>query len=292
MNNNKYECIFDTYMWTDERKVLTQEQLIIPGMETFGHNRSAKSAYSLLPHIHKTVEFLYITNGSQKYYVKECEYSLTGNQVLVVDENTPHSTGDKPYGRHENIWFRLDLDTFVNSLALRDEMKKLIILRLHKRSDPVISLRKNLSSDLLTAFYGLASDDISEKLCGYAKFLEFFTQLVACSSPSGTYSQEISSAIAHIKENICSHIKLEELASLCGLSLSGFKQKFRKETGISPREYINIQKIEKSKELLAKGMSVTDTAFALDFSSSNYFSVLFKQMEDVSPSQYRASLLD
>lgn len=285
MNQNSYECIFDTYMWTEERKVLTEEYLIVPGLEMFGHNRSAKTSYALSPHIHQTTEFLYITNGTQKYYVNDKEYTLKGNQVLIVDENTPHSTGEKSYGRHENFWFRIDIEKFAQSLPR--EIKALIIERLRGQSGTVISLKENLSGQLHSAFYSLASDNLSEKLCGYAKFVDFITQLVSYSDPAGSHSNAITKVISYIDENICSHIKLEELAALCSLSLSGFKQKFRKETGITPREYINIKKIEKAKELLSQGMSVTDTAFALDFSSSNYFSVLFKQLEDVSPSEYR-----
>ena len=89
-----------------------------------------------------------------------------------------------------------------------------------------------------------------------------------------------------LKDVLEVRLGLEELAELAGLSLSGFKQKFRRETGITPREYINLLKIEKAKALLRAGSSVTETAFSLDFSSSSYFSVLFKQMEDMSPSEY------
>ena len=60
------------------------------------------------------------------------------------------------------------------------------------------------------------------------------------------------------------------------------------EVGISPRNFINFHKVEAAKGLLLEGHSVTDTAMALNFSSSNYFSNVFRRYTSFSPSQYLA----
>ena len=72
------------------------------------------------------------------------------------------------------------------------------------------------------------------------------------------------------------------------MSLSRLKQRFQSELGISPREYINLIKMEKAKELLKdENKTVTDIAFALSFSSSNYFSLVFRQLTGKSPTDFR-----
>lgn len=78
-------------------------------------------------------------------------------------------------------------------------------------------------------------------------------------------------------DHITSEISLEELASIANLSCCQYKQKFKKQLGISPRHYINQQKIENAKILLMEGMSVTDVAMMLGFSTSGYFSTVFKK---------------
>lgn len=279
--------IFDRYTWTDDRKVLTKNELIVPGLEMFGHYRATHALTVLTPHMHTAAEFLYIANGAQKYCIEDKEYLLTGNQVLIVKEHTPHSTGPNPYGRYNCLWFQLDIDRFAASLSLPKEVTEHIVNRLGNARKPLISLKENLYGNLQAAFYELASADITDRLKGYSRFVDFIICLVKYTEPQPDISPQIQLALRHIDENICAMLPLEELSEISGLSLSGFKQKFRRETGISPREYINIKKIKKAKELLSSGMSVTDTAFALDFSSSSYFSVLFKQMEDISPSEYR-----
>ena len=80
---------------------------------------------------------------------------------------------------------------------------------------------------------------------------------------------------------------MEDLAEMAFLSVSRFKQKFKAELGTSPRNFINFYKIEAAKEMLEQGHSVTETALALNFSSSNYFSSVFHRYTCRSPSQYR-----
>lgn len=278
--------LVDEASWLENFKVITDRILTIPGLEMFGHNSDTRRRQTLMPHIHRTAEFLYLSNGSQKYSVNGEEYTIHGNQVLVVAADTVHSSGQSPYGRYETLWFRLDIDAFAAGLGVTDSMKQLCRERLHRMCNTIVSPKENAYGDLQAAFYELSSSDMTRQLVGYARFIRFIMHLIQCNDPSSSYSPAIQRCTVYIEENICSHLELEELAALSGLSLSGFKQKFRRETGITPREYINLMKIDKAKEMLRGGTSITDTAFALDFSSSSYFSYLFRQMEDISPSEF------
>lgn len=280
------EYLYDEAVWQENYKIITDDILTIPGLEMFGHNSDTRHRRTLFPHIHKTAEFLYLSNGSQRYGINGQEYTIHGNQILAVAADTPHSSAQSPYGRYETLWFRLDIDAFAEGLGVTNAMKQLCRERLHRMCGTIVAPQENLYGNLQAAFYELASPDPLCQLSGYARFIRFIMQLIRCTDPSSNYSPAIQRTVAFIKENICTHLELEKLAELNGLSLSGFKQKFRRETGITPREYINLLKIEKAKELLLKGFSVTETAFALDFSSSSYFSYLFRQIVDTTPSEY------
>lgn len=282
----RLEYLYDEAVWQENYRIITDDILTIPGLEMFGHNSDTRRRQMLEPHIHKTAEFLYLSNGSQKYDVDGQEHTIHGNQILAVAADTPHSSAQSPYGRYETLWFRLDIDAFAEGLGVTDAMKQLCRESLHRMCGTIVAPQENLYSNLQAAFYELASPDPLRQLSGYARFIRFIMQLIRCTDPSSSYSPVIQQAVAFIRENIGTHLELEELAALTGLSLSGFKQKFRRETGITPREYINLMKIEKAKELLREGNSITDTAFALDFSSSSYFSYLFRQIEDMTPSDY------
>ena len=73
----------------------------------------------------------------------------------------------------------------------------------------------------------------------------------------------------YMRTHISEKLQLSELADIAGYSLSFFKVKFKKEVGITPPEYINLQKFEAAKKLLTEtNQSITDIAYSLGFSSS------------------------
>jgi AraC-like DNA-binding protein len=76
------------------------------------------------------------------------------------------------------------------------------------------------------------------------------------------------------------------LAEVARLSQSRCKIRFRQETGVPPAEYWLRKKIEKAADLL-RTRSVTEVAYALGFSSSQYFATAFRRYTLASPSQFR-----
>lgn len=91
-----------------------------------------------------------------------------------------------------------------------------------------------------------------------------------------------SKAVSIMERYIASSITVDELADMLRVSLSGLKRIFWKYTGIGVHEYFLMLKINKAKELLLSGYSITRTAKVLQFSSQPYFSTTFKRVTGVS----------
>ena len=66
---------------------------------------------------------------------------------------------------------------------------------------------------------------------------------------------------------------------------------FKRYYGQTPRQYLIDKRIEKSKEQLKSGLSVTQTCFAVGFESVGSFSSLFKARIGKSPSEYQKEQL-
>ena len=60
---------------------------------------------------------------------------------------------------------------------------------------------------------------------------------------------------------------------------------------MTPRQYLIDKRIEKSKELLKTGLSVTEVCFQVGFESLGSFSTLFKGKTKKSLSQFRKEQL-
>jgi len=82
-------------------------------------------------------------------------------------------------------------------------------------------------------------------------------------------------------------LSVTELAAACGYHENYFSSFFKKTMGCTPRHYINLQKINKAKDmLLFSDCNVTEAAEQLGFSSVHYFSRVFHQLTGITPSEY------
>jgi AraC-like DNA-binding protein len=82
------------------------------------------------------------------------------------------------------------------------------------------------------------------------------------------------------------------LARACGLSVSHFHREFREWTGYAPLEYQRWQKVIRARELLAAGrLTIKEVAAAVGFADPYHFSRVFRQLDGLSPSQYRAAAM-
>ena len=96
-----------------------------------------------------------------------------------------------------------------------------------------------------------------------------------------------------IEAHLFSDISLTELAQLNYMSMSSFKRKFKEIYQASPGQYINGQKLKKSKQLLTlSDQSIGDIAYSCGFKSMSHFSKKFKEACSVSPSKYRLDHLE
>ncbi|MFR3727748.1 AraC family transcriptional regulator [Lacrimispora sp.] len=93
-------------------------------------------------------------------------------------------------------------------------------------------------------------------------------------------------AIQYIENHLDEEISVAGLASLCGYNSSYFSTVFRNTCGLSPRNYINSQKISKAKDLLlTTDYSITQISGLLGL-QLHTFSRMFKNAVGISPLQY------
>lgn len=98
--------------------------------------------------------------------------------------------------------------------------------------------------------------------------------------------------IAYIRKHLSSAIDIDALAKEVALSRSSLYRFFKRELGLSPQQLIVAERLKKAKELLQnKELKIQEVAFASGFEDGNYFARLFKQLEGISPSEYRSCSL-
>lgn len=92
----------------------------------------------------------------------------------------------------------------------------------------------------------------------------------------------------YLKRHHNRDISSKEICDHFGCSRSFMSTQFNRHIGTSLREYINLLRVEDAKILLCYShLNVTEIAYSVGFSDSNYFSSVFKKLVGESPLAYR-----
>jgi YesN/AraC family two-component response regulator len=102
------------------------------------------------------------------------------------------------------------------------------------------------------------------------------------------YSKAVTSCQYYIAQHLYDKCTVSDIAKIIGLNPIYLCQLFKKEVGISLREYIQQQKIEEAKRLLTStSYSLTDIWTYLYFTDQSHFTKVFKRFAGITPKQYR-----
>ena len=283
----------DEFYISKDRVTFTQEQLHIPGLRMMGHHMIHSVLKPLNWHYHENAfEFSLSVKGKFVFETLEKVYQFSGGDVFVSYPNEVHGTNRDPVASGELYWFQLDVSCEEDFLFLCPEAARELIAQMKAIPHHVIHGEISLMLPLMkNAFKAAFSGDDKYRIAAYI-VLFLHMMLTYVQKNSAYISLNIQSVLEYIQENITSEIVLEELADIAQLSCSQFKNNFKKEVGISPRQYINQQKIEYAKKFLLEGKSITETAMILSFSSSDYFSSVFKKYTRFTPTEYVQEHID
>lgn len=277
----------DRYINTKDRMLLTKTEFFIPGVRMFGHQKIHSAIESLNWHYHEDCfEFSIPAKGTFTFSTPEKDYPYSGGDVFISYPNEVHGTNSTPITIGDLYWFQLDSSDKGHFLYLNPDAAGELILALNNISRHVIKTDIKKMLPLIKEAFHYGQEPQTSQLA--AACLQLFLHLLinyAQKAPA-LISPDIQRSLDYIREHVTSEITLERLASISHLSRSQFKQKFKKQLGVPPRQYMNQQKIEYSKKLLAEGKSVTETAMLLNFSTCGYFSTVFKKYTLYSPGDY------
>ncbi len=90
----------------------------------------------------------------------------------------------------------------------------------------------------------------------------------------------------YIDDNVNKNLHMNDVLKIACMSKSGFCKSFKVAFGMTFKDYFLKCKMERARELLRQGLSVTEVASNLDYADSAYFARIFKKVDGTSPSAY------
>ena len=146
--------------------------------------------------------------------------------------------------------------------------------------------------NILDRFVEKAMKESLIKSVGYEdKIYHLAAQLIIDLYRSYRREPGVAGRLERVREEIFQapekHWTLQEMADLCGYSISRFSALYKERFGISPKQDILNARIDLAAQMLKyTDYSITDIAADCGFQSIYYFSKYFKEAKGISPKEY------
>ena len=253
------------------------------------------------PHRHEFSEIVVVTGGQGLHVVGAESWTLSAGDVFVISGPRAHDYRDMQRLQLINILYdpqKLRMDwADLNSLpgfhalfnlepAWRKRHGFKSRLRLSsKELSVVINYSDQLEAELKTRKPGFGC--LATAL--FMQIVGFLSRCYAQSShPDSQALLRIARAISHLESNHDKPLNLDELAKIAQMSRRSLLRFFHAAMGTSPIAHLIDLRINRAASLLRRtNESITDIAFRVGFTDSNYFSRQFRQTMGLSPREYR-----
>lgn len=237
-------------------------------------------------HSHSHYEIYFLFKGNRSFFLSNAFYKLSAPVLVIIPPHAVHKTEGSSFERYNINVSPAYLDPFQKEVL---EERALQILPLTMEES------KTLSS-LLNEAYALDrtkkhSDNILRSLFSYGIYL------LSKSAPrkqraQATAESDIPPLVLKVLDYLNVHYKesitLDILSERFFVSKPTLIYNFKKYMQRSPIDFLLTVRITKAKQLLAStNKSVSEISDLCGFSSANYFGLIFKRKENLSPLAYR-----
>lgn len=214
-------------------------------------------------HTHEQAQILIPLWGAHMIFIFDQEYRVNQNQLGFIPPDTKHrcfSEGGLIAVNIPHMMF-CDLD--------RKILSRKVIYDIPNDLIPLIEMIKNE-----------AKKDAHSTSIHYLYYFLYYKLL----------RHNYSKSISHIHDHYDEPIDIAILAGLENYNPTYFNKWFKNQMGYSPHRYLMKVRIDKAKELLINtDFEITDIALQVGYSNHSSFTRVFKELEGITPYQFRAA---
>ncbi len=225
---------------------------------------------------------MYVSSGEGYLNSNGTRCELRAQDFVFLDCYEPHSYGTDSFWHIEWIhfdgpaareYYQLFHNLHGQKLHLSPSAARAVLKPLRTLMDS-FSLQKNLPELWLSKY-----------------LTDLLTYIISISHGQTSFTAAGDStecALHYIRQNFQKPLTVQELADHVSLNPSYFIRQFKKNTGMTPYQYLTSIRLERARyDLRTTTRSVKDIGFSCGYQSENSFCITFRKATGMTPTQYR-----
>ncbi|BBH22891.1 AraC family transcriptional regulator [Paenibacillus baekrokdamisoli] len=232
-------------------------------------------------HSQQTLEISILLEGRGLFEWNDGKHMLEAGHIVIVPDSISH----RFEGFGKSRYALLHLAGIPPRIA--ELLQKLV-----SKDKPVVFSLSRLDKDrferLFREWLRIHSSHLKEKLLSDIAWTEVILLFLLEHSRKDQRALTITNAADYIRENLQHGVQISEMAALAGLSEAGFRRLFEQIYHMSPKHYQQQCRMTEAKWLLSsEDKDIKEIASQIGFIRLHSFSQWFKQIEGISPSEWR-----
>nr|WP_299485378.1 AraC family transcriptional regulator [uncultured Allomuricauda sp.] len=261
-------------------------------------------------HRNEGIEFHFLESGTMPYSQENKEVILKPDYLTITRPWEVHKVGNPYVGMGKFYWVIIDLgirrphqdwkwpdwitmtqrDLFKLTTILRQNEKSILktnkevrncfvnigrAIDLDRSGSNASKIRLHINHLLILLLDLLDTDDmiLNESLTESSRSVNFF--------------------LKELENSLTENWTIESMSQSAGVGVTRFTYHCKQITNLTPMRYLMMRRLEMAKKMLLEdiNLTVTEVAYRCGFTTSQYFSSVFKKHEKCTPNRYRQNNL-
>ncbi len=237
--------------------------------------------------------------GSYLCHLNSTDISVNEGEVIFFNSRTAHATESTTDDTVECIMLQFDFQLkisekikYLPSFIENETISYYVFKPDNKTTKALIDL-------IVTIYEERDNTDTAHNYILAAKKFEIIALLYRMGLLSDNSSdslddknvRRIMPIVELIDKNYASIVSLDDISEVLHMNKNYICKIFKIATGKTTMDYLNFVRIEKAKELIKSGLSISEVSSSVGFSSQSYFNKVFQKYILCTPTEYKKRFL-
>jgi AraC family transcriptional activator of pobA len=253
-------------------------------------------------HWHDHLEWIYVKQGEVQLQIDDTITVLHKGELAFINSKQLH--GALPLGEHTEMVAVVYHETLLRNSGLDStESRYFVPILSHQLQLPnILKVEDPLSRQIIISVSRII-EEFEDKNPGFELFIKaelfqlfglfvrYNTELRKIKNNLNRQDDVFAAFFKQLRENYYNSISLSEAARMVNMSPNHFCSVFKKTTGRTLVEYVNILRVYEAETMLAEtAWSIDEISRKVGFNNITYFGRVIKKYKNMTPTELRKTL--